>query len=154
MASTEASTASAAVRTSVKRESLDSASPKQKQGKSCPDRRLLAMSSTKNQSKPAVAGTKSPGSVPVMRNKASNASATPRALPRRGLTRRRIPKSIIAMAAKVGRRNLATPLQTKIIARIQTPDRKSTRLNSSHANISYAVFCLKKKKTHTYDDLT
>src|SRR3712207_7523076 len=27
------------------------------------------------------------------------------------------------------------------------PDRKSTRLNSSHANISYAVFCLKKKKT-------
>src|SRR3712207_6975819 len=28
-------------------------------------------------------------------------------------------------------------------------DRKSTRLNSSHANISYAVFCLKKKKTIT-----
>src|SRR3712207_8603070 len=28
-------------------------------------------------------------------------------------------------------------------------DRKSTRLNSSHANISYAVFCLKKKKTGT-----
>src|SRR3712207_7160801 len=27
------------------------------------------------------------------------------------------------------------------------PDRKSTRLNSSHANISYAVFCLKKKIT-------
>src|SRR3712207_7415328 len=27
-----------------------------------------------------------------------------------------------------------------------TTDRKSTRLNSSHANISYAVFCLKKKK--------
>src|SRR3712207_7943246 len=27
-------------------------------------------------------------------------------------------------------------------------DRKSTRLNSSHANISYAVFCLKKKKQH------
>src|SRR3712207_8252415 len=27
-------------------------------------------------------------------------------------------------------------------------DRKSTRLNSSHANISYAVFCLKKKNTH------
>src|SRR3712207_8800308 len=27
-------------------------------------------------------------------------------------------------------------------------DRKSTRLNSSHANISYAVFCLKKKKRH------
>src|SRR3712207_7167576 len=32
-------------------------------------------------------------------------------------------------------------------------DRKSTRLNSSHANISYAVFCLKKKKK-TLDVLT
>src|SRR3712207_7590013 len=34
---------------------------------------------------------------------------------------------------------------------VQEPrsDRKSTRLNSSHANISYAVFCLKKKKEHT-----
>src|SRR3712207_9102295 len=30
----------------------------------------------------------------------------------------------------------------------QHGDRKSTRLNSSHANISYAVFCLKKKKKH------
>src|SRR3712207_7586557 len=29
-------------------------------------------------------------------------------------------------------------------------DRKSTRLNSSHANISYAVFCLKKKKNINY----
>src|SRR3712207_8491427 len=29
---------------------------------------------------------------------------------------------------------------------VVTEDRKSTRLNSSHANISYAVFCLKKKK--------
>src|SRR3712207_8196814 len=29
-------------------------------------------------------------------------------------------------------------------------DRKSTRLNSSHANISYAVFCLKKKLTSVY----
>src|SRR3712207_7742981 len=29
----------------------------------------------------------------------------------------------------------------------EAPDRKSTRLNSSHANISYAVFCLKKKTT-------
>src|SRR3712207_8967493 len=30
--------------------------------------------------------------------------------------------------------------------RLPTLDRKSTRLNSSHANISYAVFCLKKKR--------
>src|SRR3712207_8367754 len=34
---------------------------------------------------------------------------------------------------------------------VQEEDRKSTRLNSSHANISYAVFCLKKK---TYKRLT
>src|SRR3712207_7982574 len=36
-----------------------------------------------------------------------------------------------------------------LVARLALPedrDRKSTRLNSSHANISYAVFCLKKKK--------
>src|SRR3712207_8431158 len=32
--------------------------------------------------------------------------------------------------------------------RMAIKDRKSTRLNSSHANISYAVFCLKKKKKH------
>src|SRR3989442_11540952 len=31
--------------------------------------------------------------------------------------------------------------------RAALPDRKSTRLNSSHVRISYAVFCLKKKKT-------
>src|SRR3712207_8134628 len=31
-------------------------------------------------------------------------------------------------------------------AKVDLKDRKSTRLNSSHANISYAVFCLKKKK--------
>src|SRR5258707_2632748 len=35
------------------------------------------------------------------------------------------------------------PLSFKIVE----GDRKSTRLNSSHANISYAVFCLKKKKS-------
>src|SRR3712207_8747658 len=34
-------------------------------------------------------------------------------------------------------------------ARPRCGDRKSTRLNSSHANISYAVFCLKKKKKTT-----
>src|SRR3712207_8569176 len=33
-------------------------------------------------------------------------------------------------------------------------DRKSTRLNSSHANISYAVFCLKKKKTDTASSIS
>src|SRR3712207_7570171 len=37
-------------------------------------------------------------------------------------------------------------LQDHRLAGTQPIDRKSTRLNSSHANISYAVFCLKKKK--------
>src|SRR2546422_5866420 len=32
------------------------------------------------------------------------------------------------------------------------PDRKSTRLNSSHGYISYAVFCLKKKKKQMYKE--
>src|SRR3712207_8844303 len=35
-----------------------------------------------------------------------------------------------------------------LLAPSVTRDRKSTRLNSSHANISYAVFCLKKKNTN------
>src|SRR3712207_6862936 len=38
-------------------------------------------------------------------------------------------------------------------ARDLYPDRKSTRLNSSHANISYAVFCLKKKKHKTNNSI-
>src|SRR6266498_6084550 len=36
----------------------------------------------------------------------------------------------------------------------KTADRKSTRLNSSHVRISYAVFCLKKKKTILYQQQT
>src|SRR3712207_7683296 len=36
-----------------------------------------------------------------------------------------------------------------LLALQEEEDRKSTRLNSSHANISYAVFCLKKKNTYT-----
>src|SRR3712207_8723621 len=52
---------------------------------------------------------------------------------------------------------LSTPWYTMHSAgplgRVAVRDRKSTRLNSSHANISYAVFCLKKKnitKSHNY----
>src|SRR3712207_8174092 len=36
-----------------------------------------------------------------------------------------------------------------LVGQVRGLDRKSTRLNSSHANISYAVFCLKKKKNNT-----
>src|SRR3712207_8637145 len=39
-----------------------------------------------------------------------------------------------------------TVTMTRGAPRLAAADRKSTRLNSSHANISYAVFCLKKKK--------
>src|SRR5947209_14200393 len=37
-----------------------------------------------------------------------------------------------------------------VLVPVGVEDRKSTRLNSSHANISYAVFCLKKKKKQLY----
>src|SRR3712207_8057754 len=43
------------------------------------------------------------------------------------------------------------PIKFRALAsrsQVSVGDRKSTRLNSSHANISYAVFCLKKKKYH------
>src|SRR5688572_31845809 len=41
----------------------------------------------------------------------------------------------------------------QLISSPSTPciDRKSTRLNSSHSQSSYAVFCLKKKKNHSYN---
>src|SRR5438445_3321723 len=51
---------------------------------------------------------------------------------------------------KIKTKNVATSVSghSVIVKRVTLPliDRKSTRLNSSHANISYAVFCLKKKK--------
>src|SRR3712207_8881888 len=40
----------------------------------------------------------------------------------------------------------AIQVAQKKMVQLPSQDRKSTRLNSSHANISYAVFCLKKKK--------
>src|SRR3712207_7418098 len=40
------------------------------------------------------------------------------------------------------------PVQVYAVASAAEQDRKSTRLNSSHANISYAVFCLKKQSQH------
>src|SRR2546430_8264400 len=46
-------------------------------------------------------------------------------------------------------RNLPAPGRRQplyVVLRLSREDRKSTRLNSSHSQISYAVFCLKKKK--------
>src|SRR5438128_9757196 len=48
---------------------------------------------------------------------------------------------------------LDEPPQADDVVGLPARDRKSTRLNSSHGSISYAVFCLKKKKT-TRDDGT
>src|SRR2546422_7684190 len=47
----------------------------------------------------------------------------------------------------------ASPLSVTSV-RASKPDRKSTRLNSSHGYISYAVFCLKKKKKIKYRSTT
>src|SRR5438445_10176334 len=49
-------------------------------------------------------------------------------------------------ASSTGPRLLTVLIKTVLFSLSGVPDRKSTRLNSSHANISYAVFCLKKKK--------
>src|SRR2546430_8279807 len=54
-----------------------------------------------------------------------------------------------AVAGMGSLRSLSRLRQPGIAAR-PGGDRKSTRLNSSHSQISYAVFCLKKKKTHHY----
>src|SRR3712207_8202877 len=55
------------------------------------------------------------------------------------------------MSERVAIGGQATPREGGMLGMVTSvwrdrPDRKSTRLNSSHANISYAVFCLKKKK--------
>src|SRR2546430_12865680 len=59
-------------------------------------------------------------------------------------------KTQLIPADRRGRQGHATPptcerLTTSLLSWFE--DRKSTRLNSSHSQISYAVFCLKKKKT-------
>src|SRR5437899_8083324 len=51
---------------------------------------------------------------------------------------------------RVSERHLAHLLAFQIHHVHDGQDRKSTRLNSSHLGISYAVFCLKKKKTKVY----
>src|SRR3712207_8586807 len=54
---------------------------------------------------------------------------------------------VVALPRDVGRHPQVAKRLIRLCARdVMEPDRKSTRLNSSHANISYAVFCLKKKK--------
>src|SRR3712207_7299078 len=55
----------------------------------------------------------------------------------------------LAVSRRFEHRARAAPHRAALASPLAFPsyaDRKSTRLNSSHANISYAVFCLKKKK--------
>src|SRR3712207_7403558 len=59
--------------------------------------------------------------------------------------------AVAAQSLQMGAPGPASHLQgveDHVGAHVGGEDRKSTRLNSSHANISYAVFCLKKKKTN------
>src|SRR2546422_8395649 len=46
---------------------------------------------------------------------------------------------------------LASPNSIQVLSSTYSSDRKSTRLNSSHGYISYAVFCLKKKSQRSSD---
>src|SRR3712207_8599783 len=64
--------------------------------------------------------------------------------PSLGLLKRHLPKTDHVTIERLGRARVHL-LTAKIRENV---DRKSTRLNSSHANISYAVFCLKKKITN------
>src|SRR3712207_7563259 len=60
-------------------------------------------------------------------------------------TAQKIPVEGVAGFAELIATHRADRPDPKMMKRV-VEDRKSTRLNSSHANISYAVFCLKKKK--------
>src|SRR3712207_6889847 len=71
-----------------------------------------------------------------------------------GLSEHDRPRSVVVSARSAE----GAPVRFAATVRVDTArealylrhgDRKSTRLNSSHANISYAVFCLKKKNTNS-----
>src|SRR6266567_1155361 len=65
-----------------------------------------------------------------------------------------IEESNLSRGALYGPADLGRPKAEAAADALRARDRKSTRLNSSHSQISYAVFCLKKKKTkHAYKHL-
>src|SRR3712207_7363186 len=67
-----------------------------------------------------------------------------------GKTTELVARMVHTLAAGRARINeiVAVTFTEKAAGELKLRDRKSTRLNSSHANISYAVFCLKKKNTY------
>src|SRR5207245_11031043 len=60
-------------------------------------------------------------------------------------------RSVDYMLAPTGQSLLSSPQIVEALKAGMLVDRKSTRLNSSHGSISYAVFCLKKKKNEHGD---
>src|SRR3712207_7778497 len=66
------------------------------------------------------------------------------------------PSDVLDLLAELVEKSLVVAEERRGASRyrlLETLDRKSTRLNSSHANISYAVFCLKKKKNRKRQSL-
>src|SRR5690349_23701249 len=72
---------------------------------------------------------------------------------RRGTRRRHRRNSSSAVASAERPLSNGTQRQEGPLRGAVAPDRKSTRLNSSHVEISYAVFCLKKKKKKKKQDI-
>src|SRR2546428_1216976 len=66
------------------------------------------------------------------------------------ISRRRLPPSPAPSAPRARLRRTPSARAARGATRRRRSDRKSTRLNSSHDQISYAVFCLKKKKNNGY----
>src|SRR5258707_5191685 len=62
-----------------------------------------------------------------------------------GIRLRQVVREIEGGSRAIGAAHHGDGVARQLQLRIELGDRKSTRLNSSHANISYAVFCLKKK---------
>src|SRR3712207_8611090 len=78
-------------------------------------------------------------------------------VPERSVEHEELPEAVCLRALDEVEVELDEPVETVGAeevddARVVFGDRKSTRLNSSHANISYAVFCLKKKTTTGSND--
>src|SRR3712207_7154561 len=84
--------------------------------------------------------------LPILRLGGAHGRSRPRGHRGRGAPPFRGGLSLAVRGAPAARRIPAPPVVGHSISRtLRESDRKSTRLNSSHANISYAVFCLKKK---------
>src|SRR3712207_7951092 len=73
-----------------------------------------------------------------------------RRLEQLGEGRRNPDRHLRVRAARLEQQHARIRRLTQPVREHAPRDRKSTRLNSSHANISYAVFCLKKKQTHAW----